>query len=223
MLATVAAVAAETDGWRDLSGQTDPQRRIRAGRRRIPVRRQRLAEHRRQGGPGGRQCRSQRQPGALLRTHRPGQLYAGQPFAAAEGGSTYRFGGTVRIEAIKGGYAGIVVELYDADGRWLRNVECPTSADKVCGWTPMEYTVTVAPQEKQCTFVIHLMMPARRNRKGLVRPRVRGGAGAALEAASGLSDPQPDRCGRRRTAFLLALQREFSTAGGRDAVAGTDA
>ena len=159
MLATVAAVAAETDGWRDLSGQTDRSAGFvladgefpsgANGWRNIDGRAVRVAAN---AGVNGSPalCYERTDPNNYTLVSRSLPLKAG---------STYRFGGTVRIEAIKGGYAGIVVELYDADGRWLRNVECPTSADKVCGWTPMEYTVTVAPQEKQCTFVIHLMMP----------------------------------------------------------------
>ena len=159
MLATVAAVAAETDGWRDLSGQTDRSAGFvladgefpsgANGWRNIDGRAVRVAAN---AGINGSPalCYERTDPDNYTLVSRSLPLKAG---------STYRFGGTVRIEAIKGGYAGIVVELYDADGRWLRNVECPTSADKVCGWTPMEYTVTVAPQEKQCTFVIHLMMP----------------------------------------------------------------
>lgn len=74
-------------------------------------------------------------------------------------GGTYRFGGVFRNEKVKGGGASIIVELYDDQGRWLRNVECPTSSDKECGWTAMEYHITIAPAEKDCSFVIHLLMP----------------------------------------------------------------
>lgn len=74
-------------------------------------------------------------------------------------GGAYRFGGVFRNEGVRGGGASIIVELYDAQGKWLRNVECPTSADKECGWTPMEYNIAVAPAEKDCSFVIHLLMP----------------------------------------------------------------
>lgn len=74
-------------------------------------------------------------------------------------GATYRFGGVFRNETVQGGGASIIVELYDAQGRWLRNVECPTSSDKECEWTSMEYRITIAPSEKSCSFVIHLLMP----------------------------------------------------------------
>ena len=138
MLATVAAVAAETDGWRDLSGQTDRSAGFvladgefpsgANGWRNIDGRAVRVAAN---AGVNGSPalCYERTDPNNYTLVSRSLPLKAG---------STYRFGGTVRIEAIKGGYAGIVIELYDADGRWLRNVECPTSADKVCGWTPME-------------------------------------------------------------------------------------
>lgn len=53
MLATVAAVAAETDGWRDLSGQTDRSTGFVLADGEFPSGANGWAEHRRQGGPGG--------------------------------------------------------------------------------------------------------------------------------------------------------------------------
>ena len=88
MLATVAAVAAETDGWRDLSGQTDRSAGFVLADGEFPSG---ANGWRNIDGRAVRVAANAGVNGALLRTHRPGQLYAGQPFAAAEGGQYLPF------------------------------------------------------------------------------------------------------------------------------------